>query len=79
MGLAVASDEKGNSFNCSTESRENCWGAAAMVAAVDAGIGALIGLAIKHDDWKRVSPRTFDVAVTPVRGRGVAVAVKMSF
>ena len=57
----------------------DCLGLGALYVAMYAGVGALLGHAIKRDDWKPVSPPALDVAVAPTRGRGVSLAVRLSF
>lgn len=65
--------------NSSDSSTRDCLGFGALAVGVYAGAGALIGHAVKRDDWKPVSPHGLDVAAAPTKGRGVSLAVRLSF
>ena len=54
------------------------FGGALVTGALGAGIGWLIGSAVKRDRWEEVSVDTFPVGVVP-RANSVGIAVTITF
>jgi len=78
----LATDEEGCAIGfdgSGASTTSDCLAVGVLLTASYAGIGGLIGLAVKRDDWRSVSAHTLDVAVAPARGRGVAVGVRWGF
>lgn len=65
--------------NCSDDFTPNTAQSAAILGVVGAGVGALVGLAARHEVWEPVSTGGLRVAAAPVRGRGIAVALTLRF
>jgi hypothetical protein len=64
---------------CTGDFGPNTSQSAIFLGAVGAGVGALVGLAAKHEVWQPVSPATVRVAAAPLRGRGIALALTLHF
>jgi hypothetical protein len=54
-------------------------GAVAVCGAVGAAGGALVGAVLRTDRWTTVPGDTVTLSIGPVPGRGVALAMKVSF
>jgi hypothetical protein len=52
---------------------------AAFFGGIGAAGGALIGAVIRTDRWTTVPPNTLTLSVSPAPGRGVALAMRLSF
>jgi hypothetical protein len=64
---------------CSGEFGPNTSESVVSLALFGAGVGALAGLAVRHEVWEPVSKGSLAVVAAPVRGRGFAVALKVQF
>jgi hypothetical protein len=54
-------------------------GVIAMSAIAFAGNGALIGVLVKREDWRVVPTASLKLSLVPIRGRGAALGVTLSF
>lgn len=54
-------------------------GAVAVCGAIGAASGALVGAALRTDRWTTVPGSTMTLSIGPASGRGVALAMRVSF
>jgi hypothetical protein len=71
LGVGLLAACSGDDFMCPTA------GGVVGAAALYGGLGALVGLLIRHDRWDELTPLPFDVApAVGERGPGIAVRLE---